>query len=385
MTEFTSRPLRVFLCHYSVDKPTVRELYQKLSAEGWIDVWLDEQKLFPGMDWNLEIERAVEEADVIIVCLSSNSVTKEGYVQRELKYALDIALEKPEGTIFVIPLRLDNCEPPRRLRGWQYADYFPESLRPWAYQRVLESLKIRAKLLGISSNGPEKTPVQSQITQSPSKPQIPEVVKTFASLIPKSTKSVAHPSASTKHFPFWKYGRLIVIFLVILGFFGPWFEIRSCSPLFSTQPVEDTSTTIMTGPEAYSEFLSSHDLRVVIPWMVGVLFVLTLMRLIPWKYRENKVVIRSERFAAGITPPSMFIAIVGTLLDWGGSQTMSLLWGFWLTLVGNYLAPLNILFEFRSSKQKGQKPPWWIWLLGVITILPWLIIALLILWIVVRS
>jgi hypothetical protein len=43
----------------------VRELYQKLSAEAWIDPWLDEEKLFPGQDWNLEIEKAVEAADAI--------------------------------------------------------------------------------------------------------------------------------------------------------------------------------------------------------------------------------------------------------------------------------------------------------------------------------
>jgi len=49
MTE--SRKLRVFLCHSSQDKPIVRELYQRLLAEGWIDPWLDEEKLFPGQDW----------------------------------------------------------------------------------------------------------------------------------------------------------------------------------------------------------------------------------------------------------------------------------------------------------------------------------------------
>jgi hypothetical protein len=100
----------------------------------------------------------VEEADVIIVCLSSNSVTKEGYVQRELKYALDIALEKPEGTIFVIPLRLDNCDPPRRLRGWHYADYFPESHRDRAYRQLLMSLHNRANTLGIFAKEFESTP-----------------------------------------------------------------------------------------------------------------------------------------------------------------------------------------------------------------------------------
>ena len=62
MTE--TRKLRVFLCHSSQDKPIVRELYQRLNAEGWIDPWLDEEKLLPGQDWEMEIEKAVEATDV---------------------------------------------------------------------------------------------------------------------------------------------------------------------------------------------------------------------------------------------------------------------------------------------------------------------------------
>ena len=73
----TDRKLSVFLCHSSQDKPIVRELYQRLNAEGWIDPWLDEEKLLPGQDWDMEIEKAVEAADAVIVCFSSNSVTKE--------------------------------------------------------------------------------------------------------------------------------------------------------------------------------------------------------------------------------------------------------------------------------------------------------------------
>jgi len=52
------RLLKVFLCHASQDKPIVRELYRRLNAEGWIDPWLDEEKLLPGQDWDLEIEKA---------------------------------------------------------------------------------------------------------------------------------------------------------------------------------------------------------------------------------------------------------------------------------------------------------------------------------------
>ncbi len=147
MTE--TRKLRVFLCHSSQDKPIVRELYQRLNAEGWIDPWLDEEKLLPGQNWDMEIEKAVETADAVIVCLSNTSVTKEGYVQRELKFVLDIALEKPEEAIFIIPLRLEDCNPPRRLRLWQYADYFPASGREVAYKRLLASLKLRQDNLEI--------------------------------------------------------------------------------------------------------------------------------------------------------------------------------------------------------------------------------------------
>ena len=51
----------------------------------------------------MEIEKAVEAADAIIVCLTKNSINKEGYVQRELRTVLDFAHYKPEGTLYIIP------------------------------------------------------------------------------------------------------------------------------------------------------------------------------------------------------------------------------------------------------------------------------------------
>ena len=143
------RKLRVFLCHASQDKPVVRDLYQRLSAEPWIDPRLDEEKLFPGQDWNLEIEVAVESSDVVIVCLSSISIAKEGYVQKELRKVLDIALEKLEGAIFVLPVKLDDCALPRQLKDKQALDYFPPSNRAAAYERLKTSPKIRKDSSGI--------------------------------------------------------------------------------------------------------------------------------------------------------------------------------------------------------------------------------------------
>ena len=104
MTADPNRKLKVFLCHSSHDKPAVREIYARLKAEGWIDPWLDVEKILLGQDWGLEIEKAVEETDAAIVFLSSSSVTKEGYFQREVRSVSRKAEEKPEGTIFLLHL-----------------------------------------------------------------------------------------------------------------------------------------------------------------------------------------------------------------------------------------------------------------------------------------
>ena len=143
-----NRPLRVFLCHSKNDAKIVRDLYEKLRAEPWISPWLDEEELYPGQDWETEIEKAVELSDVVLVCLSNGSINKRGYVQKELRFALDVALEMPEETIFIVPLRLEECTPPRSLRDWQYADYF-EGQRERGLQRLLVSLERRAESLGL--------------------------------------------------------------------------------------------------------------------------------------------------------------------------------------------------------------------------------------------
>jgi formylglycine-generating enzyme required for sulfatase activity len=161
----SKRLLKVFLCHASGDKPAVRELYQKLAAEGWIDPWLDEEKLYPGQDWDMEIEKTVEETDAVIVCLSNNSVTKEGYVQHELRLILNMADYKPEGTLFIIPVRLDDCPLPRRLKMWHCVDFFER--REWAYGRLHYSLQMRAESLGIKQQKAKLNPELIEPVEKP--------------------------------------------------------------------------------------------------------------------------------------------------------------------------------------------------------------------------
>lgn len=137
--------LRVFLCHASGDKPAVRELYQRLVGHG-VKPWFDEEDLLPGQYWEDEIPKAVRQSDVVIICLSTASVGKTGYVQKEISYALDVALEQPEGAIFLIPARLEECIVPQRLRRFQRADLYAAN----GFEKLVKSLDLRAATLGVA-------------------------------------------------------------------------------------------------------------------------------------------------------------------------------------------------------------------------------------------
>ena len=119
-------PLQIFLCHASADKPRVRELYSRLKQDQY-EPWLDDEDLDPGDEWQVEIPKAVRTAHVVLVCLSKHSIIKKGYVQKEIKIALDVADEQPEGTVFIIPAKLEKCQVPDRLRQWHWVDLFSES------------------------------------------------------------------------------------------------------------------------------------------------------------------------------------------------------------------------------------------------------------------
>ena len=137
--------MKIFICHSKEDKEQVRALYRKLKRSRF-DPWLDEEKLIPGQDWDQEIRKAINESQAVIVCLSKVSLNKEGYVQKEIRLALDIADEKPPETIFLIPLRLEDCDIPIRLRKWQWVDLFEKS----GYKQLRMALDSRAEQLGLS-------------------------------------------------------------------------------------------------------------------------------------------------------------------------------------------------------------------------------------------
>ena len=140
--------LRIFLAHASEDKPQVRQLYQRLREAGYRP-WMDEEDLIPGQNWQDEITRAIKRSDIFIACFSSRSVIKQGDVQREFRLALNKLAEMPAGEIYLIPLKLDNCEIPDlrqaeygvNLRDIQWFDYW----RSEGWRKLLQAIKLKVE------------------------------------------------------------------------------------------------------------------------------------------------------------------------------------------------------------------------------------------------
>ena len=104
-----NRSLKVFISYASEDIKIVKTICRFLESKK-IDFWFDKDSLQPGQNWELEIERGISSADAVIAFISSKSVKKEGFIQKELRLVHNRAFEKPEGTIFIIPIKLDACD-----------------------------------------------------------------------------------------------------------------------------------------------------------------------------------------------------------------------------------------------------------------------------------
>jgi hypothetical protein len=116
---------QIFLSYAREDEEKVEKLYQRLSEAGF-KPWMDKKDIRPGEKWKTAIQKAIRDSDFFLACLSANSVSKRGILQGEVKEALDIWQEKLKSDIYLIPVRLEDCEVPENLRDFQWVDLFEE-------------------------------------------------------------------------------------------------------------------------------------------------------------------------------------------------------------------------------------------------------------------
>ena len=127
----------VFISYAIEDSAEAERLYRDLKNAG-AKPCIGKEGIRPGASWNLSLYHAIKNNRYFIPLFSSRSVDKIGYVNKELRYAFDLLDKK---SIFMIPVRLDDCEIPfEKLKRIQNADLFPD----WndGVKRILKSMGI---------------------------------------------------------------------------------------------------------------------------------------------------------------------------------------------------------------------------------------------------
>lgn len=149
---------QIFLSYAREDRVKVEVLYQQLSEAGFRP-WMDKKDLLPGERWKSSIGRAIRRSDFFVICLSTNSVHKRGFFQKEIRSALEIWREKLESDIYLIPVRLDDCEVPDSLSEFQWLNLFKED--DWTHLVRALQTGIERRLEEVKLFSMESTPFES--------------------------------------------------------------------------------------------------------------------------------------------------------------------------------------------------------------------------------
>lgn len=147
----------VFLSYCRDNADEVRRFYDELTAAGET-VWWD-QDILPGQDWKLEIRKAMRDAYAVVLCLSAETADRiTTGIYPEVLDAIKAYRTYAPGSIFLIPVRLSQCELPfieiddtRTLDRLQCVDLFPDSNRGPGIQKLLRALQA-------APNHPAKNP-----------------------------------------------------------------------------------------------------------------------------------------------------------------------------------------------------------------------------------
>ena len=133
------RPYDIFLIHAKEDIDVVRDLYVRLSDEGFSS-FLDEECIDPGKNWDKTIREAIRSAQLVLACLSHTAITKRGFINRELREAQRTQEEYPDGSTYLIPVIVAPFpaqEMPDLLKTLQWADVTAEG----GYERLLSTVR----------------------------------------------------------------------------------------------------------------------------------------------------------------------------------------------------------------------------------------------------
>ena len=111
--------MHIFLSHNQADKDVARRLGSNLLITG-AEVWFDEWEVSAGDSLPGKIGEGLAEFDTFVLLWSANAARSD-WVRAELEAAFTRRMD--DGSLRIIPIRLDDTEAPTLLRNLKYLKY----------------------------------------------------------------------------------------------------------------------------------------------------------------------------------------------------------------------------------------------------------------------
>lgn len=150
----------MFISYVREDSLAVRRLADGLKAAG-VEVWLDRERLLPGVRWEAAIRRAIRQGSFFIACFSAHYAAREkSYMNEELVIAIDELRMRPSDRTWFLPVLLDpDTLPQRAIGGGEYLEdlQFVELCDAWdeGFRRLLEAMSTSPPDFSIGTGAPQ--------------------------------------------------------------------------------------------------------------------------------------------------------------------------------------------------------------------------------------
>ncbi|NNM22628.1 MAG: toll/interleukin-1 receptor domain-containing protein [Flavobacteriaceae bacterium] len=226
---------KIFFSYSRENSEFVLNLAKELRTAG-AEVWLDQLDIKPGTRWDKSIEDALRSSKTLLVILSKTSVASDN-VMDEVSYALEEGKQ-------VVPVLMEECEIPFRLRRLQFAD-FAES-----HEKGMETL---TEALGLG----EKAPLNLTTDQ-----QRPKDTVSTPSQANESAKMSPKPSVSSSRKKLLILGGAIIIILGAL-YVADIINFEDSSDDFVVDMIEGAATE----EEAWANAQSIHTIKGYLDYM----------------------------------------------------------------------------------------------------------------------
>lgn len=120
--------MKVFLSYPSEHLEVALEIKNFVRSVG-IECWFDKDSLVAGEDWDRARRKGLVEADVVLLLCAAQTTARNGVYQREINEAIELLKDRRLGTIYIVPLRIEDAPLPAELSRFQYVDHFDAAWR----------------------------------------------------------------------------------------------------------------------------------------------------------------------------------------------------------------------------------------------------------------